>query len=101
VNPDTILFSYLHPSNVAPNGLNGARYVNDRVTGLIEGARAEGDAARRSQMYHEAQRLVMEDVPYLPRSQNNTYWPAWQGVKGVAINKLANVNFWPVTVQAE
>jgi len=27
VNPDTLLFGYLHPSNMAPKGYNGARYT--------------------------------------------------------------------------
>ena len=100
VNPDTILFSYLHPANTAPNGMNGARYNNPQVTSLLEEARAEANAERRTRMYQEAQRLVMEDLPYIPRSQTGFYWPAWSAVKGVVINKLANVDFWPVTVEA-
>ena len=100
VNPDTILFSYLHPANAAPNGLNSARYNNPQVTRLLEEARAEANAERRIQMYHEVQRLVMEDLPYIPRTQNSWIWPAWNAVKGVVLNKLADVDFWPVTVEA-
>ena len=100
VNPDTILFGYLHPMNIAPKGLNGARYNNATVAGLLEQARGEVSAERRNQLYAEAQRLAMSDLPYLPIAQSGTTWPAWTAVKGVAINKLANVDFWPVTVEA-
>jgi peptide/nickel transport system substrate-binding protein len=41
VNPDMILFSYLHPDNIPPKGLNGARYDNPELTELLEAARAE------------------------------------------------------------
>jgi peptide/nickel transport system substrate-binding protein len=98
VNPDQVLFSYLHPSNLAPRGLNGARYNNTSVTTFLEQARSESDPAARLALYHEVQRLAMTDLPYLPRTTAKTYWPAWKAVKGVAINKLTEVDFWPVTV---
>jgi peptide/nickel transport system substrate-binding protein len=98
VNPDTILFGYLHPSNIAPKGLNSARYDNPMVTSLLEQARAEPNASRRNELYFEVQRIALTDLPYLPTAQSGTYWPAWKAVKGVVINKLANVDFWPITV---
>jgi peptide/nickel transport system substrate-binding protein len=100
VNPDQVLFSYLHPSNLAPRGLNGARYDNPMLTGMLEQARAESNPATRLSLYHEVQRIAMTDLPYLPRTTGKTFWPAWKAVKGVAINKLTNVDFWPVTVEA-
>jgi len=100
VNPDTILFGYLHPMNIAPKGLNGARYNNPSIASLLEEARAELSPERRAGMYGDVQRLAMTDLPYLPTAQSGTVWPAWTAVKGVVINKLADVDFWPVTVEA-
>jgi ABC-type transport system substrate-binding protein len=100
VNPDQVLFSYLHPSNMAPRGLNGARYDNPTLTAMLEQGRAESNPATRLTLYHDVQRIAMTDLPYLPRLTSKTYWPAWKAVKGVAINKLTNVDFWPVTVDA-
>jgi peptide/nickel transport system substrate-binding protein len=100
VNPDTILFGYLHPMNIAPKGLNSARYNNPTVASLLEQARGELAADRRNQLYAEAQRLALADLPYLPMAQSSTAWPAWTAVKGVAINKLADVDFWSVTMEA-
>jgi peptide/nickel transport system substrate-binding protein len=99
VNPDQVLFYYLHPSNMAPRGLNGARYDNPTLTAMLEQARAESHPATRLNLYHEVQRVAMSDLPYLPRLTSKTYWPAWKAVKGVSINKLTNVDFWPVTVE--
>ncbi len=93
VNPDTILFSYLHPANAAPRGLNGARYDNPRVTALLEGARAETDQAKRMAMYHELQSISLGDYFYQPLYNNNVFWPGKPNVTGVKINYLAQVNF--------
>ncbi len=99
VNPDTILFGYLHPNNMAPKGFNSARYDNPSVTKLLEQARSTTDAAQRAELYGMAQKIAMEDLPYLPILQSSTYWPGWASVKNVVINKLANVDFWPVTIE--
>jgi ABC-type transport system substrate-binding protein len=100
VNPDTILFGYLHPANTAPKGFNSARYDNPTVTDLLERARGQTDVAARKDFYAQAQRIVLDELPYYPMYQSSTYWPAWTAVKGVQINKLADVDFWPITVEA-
>ena len=96
VNPDTILFSYLHPANAAPRGLNGARYDNPRLTEALEAARAETDPARRRQLYAEVQRIAATDLFYMPLYTQNVIWPGRQNVHGVRINYLAQVNFHEV-----
>ncbi|MBP2562084.1 peptide/nickel transport system substrate-binding protein [Neorhizobium galegae] len=96
VNPDMILFSYLHPDNIAPKGLNGARYNNPELTSAIEAARAEADPEKRMGLYAKAQKIAMTDLPYIPALANNVYWPSKPNVTGVNINYLAQVNFWEV-----
>ncbi|MCC2613933.1 ABC transporter substrate-binding protein [Neorhizobium sp. Rsf11] len=97
INPDMILFSYLHPVNIAPKGLNGARYNNLELTTTIEAARAEADPERRMELYAKAQKIVMADLPYIPATSSNVFWPSKTNVEGVNINYLAQVNFWDVT----
>lgn len=96
VNPDMILFSYLHPDNIAPKGLNGARYNNPDLTSTIEAARAEADPEKRMGLYAKAQKIAMADLPYIPALASNVYWPSKTNVTGVTINYLAQVNFWEV-----
>jgi peptide/nickel transport system substrate-binding protein len=96
VNPDMILFSYLHPSNKAPGGLNGARYDNPELTALLEQARAEPDAAKAMALYEQVQQIAMTDLPYIPSYANNVFWPGKASVTGVQPNYLAQVNFFEV-----
>ena len=99
VNPDMILLSFLHPDNIAPNGLNGARFNVPEVTEKMELARAEVDPGKRKQLYADIQRIAMEELPYLPAYTSNLYWPSQQWVEGVVINKLAQVDFYGVDIQ--
>jgi peptide/nickel transport system substrate-binding protein len=99
VNPDMILFSYLHPDNIAPKGLNGARYDNPELTSTLEAARAEADPEERRALYAKVQEIVMTDLPYIPATASNVFWPSKSNVTGVNINYLAQVNFWEVDVE--
>lgn len=99
VNPDMILFSFLHPDNIAPKGLNGARYNNPEVTAKMEDARAEVDPNKRKQLYADVQKIVLDELPYLPMYTSNVYWPSQTWVEGIVINKLAQVNFHAVDIK--
>ncbi len=99
VNPDTLLFGYLHPDNIVPKGLNGARYNNPEVTTKMEAARAEINAEKRKALYAEVQKIVMTELPYIPMVTSNVYWAAYPWVKGLTINKLASVDYYPVQLE--
>lgn len=99
INPDMILFSYLHPDNISPKGLNGAAYNNPKLTEILEKARAEVDPAKRKAMYAEVQKIAMTDLVYLPQYANHVFWPSKQNVMGVKINYLAQVNFFEVDIK--
>lgn len=45
---------------------NGAHYSNPEVDRLLEGAQTETDAARRRELFHTFQQVVMKDLPVLP-----------------------------------
>jgi ABC-type transport system substrate-binding protein len=96
INPDTILFSYLHPDNIAPKGLNGARYNNPELTAKLEAARSEIDPVKRKQLYGDVQRIALTDLPYIPRLSANGFWPGAVYVTNVALNPLSQVNFYDV-----
>jgi peptide/nickel transport system substrate-binding protein len=96
VNPDTIFFSYLHPDNTAPAGLNGARYDNAEVTSLLESARAEPDFERRKEMYAQVQKLALTDLPYLPTSSSQVFYPGKPWVSNVKLNPLAQVHYYDI-----
>ncbi len=100
INPDMILFNYLHPDNMSPGGLNGARYDNPEVTELLVAARSEVDSDAAFKLYERAQQIVMDDLPYLPGYSNNVFWPGKTSVTGVQPNYLGQVNFFQVDISA-
>jgi peptide/nickel transport system substrate-binding protein len=100
VNPDTLLFGYLHPDNIVPQGLNGAKYSNPTLTAKLEAARAETNVDKRKALYAEVEKIAMTDLPYLPMYVANVYWAAYPWVHGVTVNKLAEAEWYPVKIEA-
>jgi peptide/nickel transport system substrate-binding protein len=99
INPDTILFSYLHPSNVVPKGLNGARYNNPELTAKLEAARSEVNPDKRKQLYAEVQKIALTDLPYLPFYSAHTIWPSYDYVTNVNVNPISQVNYYEVDMK--
>ena len=100
VNPDTLLFGFLHPDNAAPAGLNGSKYDNPDVTRLLEEARASLDPEERLAKYYDAQQLVYDDVAYMTTRAATNLWASGGPIKNIQVNRLANVDFYPVYVAA-
>ena len=101
INPDMILFSYLAPENIAPAGLNGARYDNPELYQTLIKARAESDPDQRRQLYADVQRIALTELPYLPTYSSHNVWPAATNVRGVVINPLAQVDLHDVFLVQE
>lgn len=101
VNPDSLLWQYLHPSAFPPKGLNGARYSSPEVSAALEQVRREPDERKRTALYHAVQKKAMDDLPYIIRSESNEYWSSWRNVSGIQINGLSQVSFHGVSLQPE
>ena len=84
MDPD-ILFQIFHSSSVPPNGDNRGRYVNAEVDRLLERGRATIEPAERKRIYGAIQRLLADDLPYVP-----LWW--W---KNVIVKKPSIKNFTP------
>jgi ABC-type transport system substrate-binding protein len=66
-NNDPDVFSLVFSSErIPPNGSNRGHYRNARVDELIAGIRAEMDREKRKALCSEVQKIVAEDVPYVP-----------------------------------
>lgn len=85
-DPDSILYRRFHSSQVPPNGVN-AGYRNAEVDRLLDQARATLDQTSRKQLYSQAQKIIVSDVPIIiltygpehiiahPRLRDATYDP--------------------------
>jgi peptide/nickel transport system substrate-binding protein/oligopeptide transport system substrate-binding protein len=79
-DPDSFFFPLLHSAGQS----NNMFYRNPRVDQLLGKAREEADYAERVKLYREAERIVMEDAPWI--TQHNhifeyLYQPYVQGVE--------------------
>jgi peptide/nickel transport system substrate-binding protein len=63
-DPDNYLWAAFH-SSMAGNWTNPGHYSNADVDALLEQARAETDAATRSDLYTQAEALILADSPNL------------------------------------
>lgn len=64
-DPD-IQHQIFHSTSVPPNGDNRGRYSNPQVDDLLDRGRVAMDPSERERIYGEAQRLIAEDLPYVP-----------------------------------
>lgn len=66
-NNDPDIFDLVFSSKkIPPNGRNRGHYRNARVDALIDQIRGEMDQAKRKQLCSELQKIVAEELPYVP-----------------------------------
>jgi oligopeptide transport system substrate-binding protein len=83
-DPDNFLSPLLHSTSPT----NRTFYRNPRVDQLLEQARRELDEAQRITLYHEVERLVMNDAPWIPQHQPVLEYLYQPYVQGVEVNLL-------------
>src|SRR6266571_5298887 len=64
-DPDMVMYPLLHSSQWTPVGPNRALYKNARFDALLVQARLTTDQAKRAQLYKEAQRILIDDAPWV------------------------------------
>lgn len=65
LDPD-IYYNLFHSSSVPPNGDNRGRYANAELDRLLERGRASLEREERKAVYRRVQRLLAEELPYIP-----------------------------------
>ncbi|MDQ3931280.1 MAG: ABC transporter substrate-binding protein, partial [Actinomycetota bacterium] len=61
---EALLYPLFHQSRIGID--NATRYKNPEVNALLDSARRELDPARRAALWHEAESIVLSDLPVLP-----------------------------------
>src|SRR5438128_8334010 len=64
-DPDLVMYPLLHSSQWTPNGPNRALYKNDKYDELLHQARLTTDQKKRGELYREAQRILVDDAPWV------------------------------------
>jgi len=74
--------------NFSPHGPNGTFYSNPEVDRLYREALRERDPARRMRLYAEAERIVVDDAPWIFLFSSKRYRLAQPYVRGMAMNGM-------------
>ena len=64
---------------------------------LIANQRKEQDVTKRSQILHQIQEILAQDVPFIPLWQNKEYAFAQKGVDGVKIEPNQQLPYWNIS----
>ena len=83
-DPD-IYYNIFHSASFPPNGDNRGHYSNAAIDRLVEQGRRESDPRRRKRLYSQVQKIMHEDLPYIP-----LWW-----AKNVVVRKPQVVGFTP------
>jgi peptide/nickel transport system substrate-binding protein len=83
-DPD-IYYQLFHSGSVPPNGDNRGRYRNARLDALLESGRTTNHLGERRQIYSEVQKVLADELPYIP-----LWW-----VKNVIVRRPALKGFVP------
>lgn len=80
-NDPDILYLLFHSSQIG--GLNIARVQNEELDKLLEDGRNEMDVDKRIEIYHEAQKLIVEEAYWTPIYTDNIFHVINKKVHGV------------------
>ncbi len=71
---------------------NDGNYSNAEVDRLVEQARTEQDVIRRTELYQQAEQMIVDDVAWIP---------VWWDTQGLALIKerVQDYNFQPMTIE--
>ncbi len=81
-DPDGLLYILFHSKGFA----NTMKYRNEQVDALLDQARTIYDVARRRQLYAEAQRQIVADLPMVPLLFGAEYAALRASVNGFAVD---------------
>lgn len=82
LDPD-VSSSYYACANWTPNGGNTTHYCNEELDELYAQGRATSDVEERTEIYHQAARILNEDVPTIFWWSENMIWGISSRVEGV------------------
>ena len=77
---------------------NESRYNNPKVDALLDQARVEADPAKRSQLYQQAEAIILDDAPWIPLLHGKTMVVVAPYVHGYVPTSLGEPLYRFVTV---
>ncbi len=98
-NGDADNFLMLLETAQIKGGLNASKFSNAKLDELIEQGRITMDPAKRAAIYADAQKIVVEDAPWVLLSHGMDMKASRPNIKGVELHPTGNM--WLETVSKE
>lgn len=83
------------------SALNHGGYANGAVDALLEEARVNPDEDRRLELYQEAERLILDDAPWVPLFTGREAWLVAPHVHGFRIDPIVLPRWQQVWLSAD
>jgi peptide/nickel transport system substrate-binding protein/oligopeptide transport system substrate-binding protein len=99
-DPENFLTVLHHSRNVGPAG-NSARYRNPKVDALLDQADAGEVWEERKRLYQEAERLIVEDAPWIYvyyYSANMLFQPSVRGLQLSGMDAELTIGLQPMAL---
>ncbi len=82
------LYAFWHSSQRNDPGLNISMYTNAKVDKLLEDSRVESDSSKRSNMYQQIEREILNDMPAVFMYSPDFIYVKPNRIKGFSIGKI-------------
>ncbi len=93
-DPD-FYYELFHSSRHPPNGRNRVRYANPEMDRLLEEGRTALDEGQRRRIYHEVQRILARDLPYISLWHNNNIAVVSKALTGFRLHPTGGFHYLP------
>jgi peptide/nickel transport system substrate-binding protein len=88
-SPD--IFRYIfHSTAMPPAGANRGRFRSPVADRLIEQAETAPDAGRQASLYRQLQRLLLDELPYVPLWYEDQIFVERRGIRGYRVSAAGN-----------
>lgn len=99
-DPDNFLYVHFHSSQIK-SGLNYSNYKNDKVDKLLADAATELNSPKRLQLYSDAQKIIVEEAPWIFVSHATDMVAMRKDVTGFKIHPTGWIDLKPVSKPAK
>ncbi|MGP0174097.1 ABC transporter substrate-binding protein [Pseudomonas sp. NCHU5208] len=97
-DPDNFLTPQFACASVQ-SGLNFARYCNETLDKLIAEGKTSSDQAKRSRLYHQAQKIIQEQALWLPLAHPTAFALLSARVQGYQVSPFGRQDFAQVSLK--
>jgi oligopeptide transport system substrate-binding protein len=80
---------------------NHAEYSSQRIDSLLDEAHAERSDGRRLQLYAQAEKAILRDLPVVPIGTFTTHWAAKRSVRGIKFDVMGGFDAADIFLEEE